>query len=54
MSEVLHAVNIRLITDDKDEIDRWPAVRIYRSASAWVSTTPGAARASWFDVVVTA
>jgi hypothetical protein len=53
-AEVLHALNIKLIADDKDEIDRWPAVRIYRPAGAWVSAMPGAARARWFDVVVRA
>ena len=53
MDEVLHALKIKLIADD-DSIDKWPAVRIYRSAGAWVSATPGAPRARWFDAVVTA
>ena len=46
-AEVLHALKIKLIADD--EIDKWPAVRIYRPTGAWVSAMPGAARARWFD-----
>jgi hypothetical protein len=53
-AEVLHALKIKLIADDNDEIDKWPAVRIRRPAGAWVSAAPGAPRARWFDAVVTA
>jgi hypothetical protein len=52
-AEVLHALKIKLIAAD-DEIDKWPAVRVYRPAGAWVSAIPGAARTRWFDAVVTA
>ena len=51
---MLHALKIGLIADDDDEIDKWPAVRVYRPAGAWVSAIPGAARTRWFDAVVTA
>jgi hypothetical protein len=53
-AEVLHALKIKLIADADDEIDKWPAVRVYRPAGAWVSAIPGAARTRWFDAVVTA
>jgi hypothetical protein len=52
MAEVLHALKVGLIADD-DEIDKWPAVRIYRPAGAWASATPGARRAGLFDGLVT-
>jgi hypothetical protein len=41
----MHALKIMLIVE-------WPAVRIYRAAGAWVSATPGARRARWFDGLV--
>jgi hypothetical protein len=53
MSEVLHALKIRLITDDNDQIDKWPAVRIYRPAGTWGSRSRIAPRARWFDGLVT-
>ena len=52
-AEVLHALNIKLIADD-DEIDKWPAVRIYRPAGTWGSRYRIAPLARWFDAVVTA
>jgi hypothetical protein len=54
ISEVLHALNIKLIADDNDEIDKWPAVRVYRAAGTWGSRSRIAPRARWFDAVVTA
>jgi hypothetical protein len=53
-AEVLHALKIKLIADADDDLDKWPAVRVYRPAGAWVSAIPGAPRARWFDAVVTA
>jgi hypothetical protein len=41
----MHALKIMLIAE-------WPAMRIYRPAGAWVSATPGARRARWFDGLV--
>jgi hypothetical protein len=52
-AEVLHALKIKLIADDDDEIDKWPAVRVYRPAGTWGTSSRIAPRASWFDAVVT-
>jgi hypothetical protein len=51
---VLHALKIKLIADADDDLDKWPAVRVYRPAGAWVSAAPSTPRARWFDAVVTA